>query len=211
MPPMQNPYASNPFGGAAPGSPRARRGTITLIRGCMFSGKTGELLRRLHDTVPGVQKAFKHRADNRFVADAIVSHDGRQYPAMRVSSPSEMLSQILPLTKLVALDEAHFFDASIVDVVCSLRSRMVDVILTALDRSSWGRSFSVVEALMAVADETLLRRAFCAKCGAMATMTQRKTPIVDGNLIGGAEDYEPRCERCWAPPPEEEPEFPWLA
>jgi len=181
------------------------RGSISAFVGCMFSGKTTKLLHRLDDLSITDFVVCKHIIDDRYRADAIVSHGGKSCEAVSVQSAQEILSTVKPDTQLVAIDEAHFFDESLVEVVESLYARNVDVLFTALDRDSWGRSFVVVEKLCAIADETIVLQATCAKCQKPADRTQRLTPIIDGCMVGGAESYEPRCQSCWNPPPENPP------
>jgi thymidine kinase len=106
----------------------------------------------------------------------------------------------------VALDEAHFFNGGLDEIVADLKRRGIDVMLTSLDRDSWGRPFAVVEQLRRIADEQITLHAVCAKCGAQADRTQRLTPIIDGQMVGGPESYEPRCQNCWLPPPEKPPD-----
>jgi len=178
------------------------RGMISLICGCMFSGKTTELLRRLDAAAAEISVVFKHVIDVRYARDSVVSHAGKSCPAVVVDGAHAILSAVPEGATLVAVDEAHFLDGSLVDVVTLLRDRGVNVVLTALDRDSWGRPFSVIEKLSTAADERAVLTATCAMCGVKATRTCRKTPIVNGYMIGGAESYEPRCCKCWQPPVE---------
>ena len=185
--------------------PPASHGLLTVICGCMFSGKTTDLLRRLDGCSPGSLLAFKHVIDNRYRGDAIVSHGGKAFPAEAITHAGEMLGCLCGGIELVAVDEGHFFDESLVDASRRVIGRGISVIITSLDRDSWGRRFPVAEQLRAIADEPIVRHAVCARCGATADRTQRLTPIIDGNMVGGPESYEPRCQRCWAPPPQPPP------
>lgn len=181
------------------------RASVSAFVGCMFSGKTTKLLHRLDDLSVKEFVVCKHIIDDRYRADAIVSHGGKSCVAVSVQSAQEILAHIKPITQLVAIDEAHFFDGSLVEVVESLYARNMDVLFTALDRDSWGRLFVVVEKLCAISDETIVLQATCAKCQKPADRTQRLTPIIAGYMVGGAESYEPRCRSCWNPPPEDPP------
>lgn len=120
------------------------------------------------------------------------------------------LSRSLPCKEgsrgLVAIDEAHFFTMELCNVIQTLRAREVDVIVTALDRGSWGQRFPVVDRLLELADERVQMFAVCARCGGRAEWTQRLTPIIEGRLVGGPEAYEPRCANCWHAPAEENEE-----
>ena len=104
--------------------------------------------------------------------------------------------------RLVAIDEGHFFDTELADVCAALAGSGRRVLVAALDFNSWGRPFAVVQGLRRVAGAEMLRTAACARCGRTATHTQRRTPIIDGCIVGGSEDFEPRCRACWSPPPE---------
>ena len=185
--------------------PRSPRGTVTLISGCMFSGKTSELLRRvaMHDQAKVA--AFKHAIDVRYSPSEIVSHAGQSYPARAITSAGEILSRLPAAVELVAIDEAHFLDVDLVDVTAILARRGKNVVLTSLDPDSWGRPFDVVERLRPIAGETIPLQTACAQCAARATRTQRLTPIIGGNMADAPENYEPRCPDCWAPPPEPAP------
>ena len=186
---------------------RAVRGTVTVITGCMFSGKTTDLLQRLERIPPDGRVALKHAADPRYFPKAIVTHDRASIPALPVDSALEIFQEIGPSTTTVALDEAHFFDVRLVEVVRTLCARRIDVVLTALDLDSWGRPFPVTDALLAIADETVRKTATCAQCGGTAVQTQRRTPIVEDRMVGGSESYEARCAACWRPPAEHPPQI----
>ena len=139
-------------------SPRAggtrqprRAGTITLIAGCMFSGKTTELLRRVDELARNgdrrTVRAFKHRIDRRYSQNAIVTHHGQALAATAISRANEIPVPANGRNTVVALDEAHFFDDALLDIVEALRKRGSTVIMTSLDRSSWGQPFPLVERL----------------------------------------------------------------
>lgn len=182
-------------------APLARRGSVTLIAGCMFSGKTTELLRRLDRCDATRVRVFKHVIDRRYAGDSIVTHGGLARPATAIALAAELVPFAEPGTT-IALDEAHFFDADLPNVVEEVIRGGTDVILTLLDRDSWGCPFAVGVALEGLADESVVLTARCARCGRSANRTQRLTPIVDGQMVGGTESYEPRCRDCWQPPPE---------
>ena len=121
------------------------RGVMSVFVGCMFSGKTTKLLKLLHDRDGGGVFACKHVMDDRYREDSIVSHGGKPYPAVAVRSTDEMLQHIGDDVRFVVIDEAHFFDGKLIEMVESLVERGVDVALAALDRDSWGRSFGLIE------------------------------------------------------------------
>ena len=181
-------------------APVPARGSLTLILGCMFSGKTSELFRALTHFEPQFIRVFKHVIDNRYDPDSVVSHGGKAIPAVRIASAEEIPALIGGDISCVAIDEGHFFDRSLVDVAESLTRRGVGVFVTALDRNSWSKPFVVVDELRLVADREVLLFATCASCGDRADRTQRTKPIVNGQMVGGPESYEPRCAPCWGPP-----------
>ena len=181
-------------------APVPPRGSLTLILGCMFSGKTSELFRALTHFEPQSIRVFKHVIDNRYDPDSVVSHGGKAMPAVRIASAEEIPALIGGDISWVAIDEGHFFDRSLADVAESLTRRGVRILVTALDRDSWSKPFLVVDQLRLVADREILLFATCASCGARADRTQRTKPIVNGQMVGGPESYEPRCAPCWEPP-----------
>ncbi|UCE60731.1 MAG: hypothetical protein JSU63_03065 [Phycisphaerales bacterium] len=178
---------------------------LTIICGCMFSGKTTELLRRLEEFPTPSILAVKHAIDNRYQADAIVSHAGKALPAIAVSGAEQIQSLLRGDLEIVGIDEGHFFDDTLVDVIRSIIQRGIHVIITMLDRDSWAEEFPLAVRLCSLADEPVVKHALCARCGARADRTQRFTPIIDGSMVGGPESFEPRCQRCWTPPPEPPP------
>ncbi len=185
-------------------SARSRRaGRVELIWGCMFSGKTEELLRRVRALDPDSAVLFKHSRDDRYSTTEVVTHRHDSYQASTVSASAEILERVPPQARFVGIDEGHFFAPSLAGVCQELAERGCTVIVTALDLDSWGRPFASVTRLREQADAVLLKRAVCARCGRPADHTQRTTPITDDNMIGGPEAFEPRCLSCWAPPPED--------
>lgn len=181
------------------------RGTLTVVSGCMFSGKTTELIRRIDAAHPAEVRAFKHHTDDRYCATRIVSHAGKSVSAIDVRGAGEMLRYVLPRTTLAVIDEGHFFDARLLDAVQAMTRRGVEVVIAALQPDSWGRPFPLVEKLIALADAAVEKRAHCARCHGEATRTQRLTPVVDGKMVVDPSNYEPRCVKCWTPPPCLEP------
>ena len=131
-----------------------------------------------------------------------MSHGGKASPAIVVANAYNIERHIADGIEMAAIDEAHFFDERLADVVVRLVQRGVDVVLTSLQPDSWGRSFAATERLLNLADEPLVTTAVCARCGALADCTQRLTPIIDGQMVVEPSNYEPRCRKCWRPPPE---------
>lgn len=190
--------SGEPSADTPPGS--AQHGVVSLILGCMFSGKTTELLRRVAAVPAPRVLAVKHAIDMRFAGGEIVSHAGKAFPALTVASAAEIVGLVGPQTALAAIDEAHFFDDGLVDVVRCLQARGLDVVLASLEPDSWARPFPINESLRALADECIVKHATCARCGAVADRTQRLTPIIGGRMVVDPSNYEPRCVKCWLPP-----------
>lgn len=180
-----------------------RTGKIEVITGCMFSGKSEELIRRLRRARIAKQKiqVFKPSIDTRYSYIEIVSHNGEKIEAEPVKDVSELAGKIRSDTDVVGIDEAQFFDNSIVDVANSLADEGMRVIIAGLDMDFRGEPFGPMPFLMAIADEVLKLHAICAICGDEATRTQRlingkpasyNDPIV---MIGASEKYEARCRK----------------
>ena len=171
---------------------------LEVIAGPMFSGKTDELLRRAAGGV-----LLKPLVDDRHAVPEIVSHAGARAPALVVAG-SAGIAAAAGGAALVGVDEGQFFDEGLVEVASALAAGGARVIVAALDRDFRAEPFAVSTGLIERADRVDLLHAACGRCGAPATLTQR---LVDGGpaplddavvRVGGAELYEPRCERCWA-------------
>lgn len=172
----------------------------------MFSGKTSALFDRIAraESLNCRWRLFKHCIDDRYGTDTVTTHNGKRREARMVSSAAAILRNAVDVD-LVAIDEGHFFDPALPTACRHLADAGVSVVVTALDRDSWGCPFELVAGICDVANEVTILRAACARCDAPATRTQRLTPIIDGNLVGGPEAYEPRCETCFRRPVEAPP------
>ncbi len=179
-------------------------GSLELICGCMFSGKSEALLARLADAEGQglATAAFKHVLDDRYDREEIVTHGGARRPALPITDVSR-LARLAGEAQVIAIDEAQFFEPALVEACLDLVARGRTVLVAGLDRDSWGEPFGPMPALAAVADRITRTEARCAVCGAPATRTQRLAPVCSTNMIGGAESYEPRCTTCFRPPPVE--------
>lgn len=178
----------------------------------MFSGKTEELIRRVKRALLARQRvqAFKPRIDDRYDAERIVSHaavvdgavalgSGLTLEAVAVSTSESLEGRVLDDTQVVAIDEAQFFDAGLVEVVQRLADRGVRVILAGLDQDYLGRPFHPMPELMAVAEHVTKVHAVCTACGAAASRSQRLLAESATVLVGGNETYEARCRACFEP------------
>lgn len=177
-------------------------GRIEVIAGCMFSGKSEELIRRLKRAQIAKQKviALKSSLDDRYGLETITSHSGSKLESALVSSPPDVLriaeeKQI----EVVGIDEVQFFDVSIIAVAEYLAGKGVRVILAGLDQDFRGEPFGPIPGLLALAEDVMKLTAVCLVCGRPATRTQR---IVNGRparyddpvvMVGAAESYEARC------------------
>lgn len=183
----------------------ARAGAIEVIAGVMFSGKSEELIRRVRRALIARRRiqVFKSHLDARYAGlFTISSHDGRTIEAVPIDSAAEIFRQVQADTEVVAIDEAQFLDAGIVEVAAALAERGVRVILAGTDTDFRGLPFGAMGTLMAVAEEVTKLRAICVVCGELACRNQR---LVDGApapwqapviQVGGAESYEARCRHC---------------
>jgi thymidine kinase len=178
-----------------------KTGWIEVIAGCMFSGKTEELIRRLRRAQIARQEVaiFKPRIDNRYSNDHIVSHSELKIPSLVVENPAEILKAV-GSAKVVGIDEAQFFDMSLVEVADQLANMGKRVIIAGLDQDYRGKPFEPIPQLLAVAEYITKTLAICVICGNPADRTQRTTQANERVLVGAKDAYEARCRRCFQPP-----------
>jgi thymidine kinase len=179
-------------------------GWIEVVVGSMFSGKSEELIRRVRRAQIARQavQIFKPRIDERYSADAIVSHSDMKMPSEVVGSAAEILDRVKPSTEVVGIDEGQFFDQRLVEVAGALADRGVRVIVAGLDQDYLGRPFEPIPQLMAVAEYVTKTLAICMRCGAPANRSQRLVEARDRVVVGGAHEYEARCRHCFQAPTE---------
>ena len=179
-------------------------GSLTVITGSMFSGKTEELIRRLRRALHARRtvQVFKHALETRSELTEIRTHNGVLHEAVAVSTSEELLEKVERTTDVVAVEETQFFDEGIVDVCRRLADSGYEVIAAGLDMDFRGRPFGPMPRLLAEADEVAKLRAICARCGRDASRSQRliagkpapaSAPII---LVGAQESYEARCRHC---------------
>ncbi len=171
-------------------------GSIELICGPMFSGKTEELIRRLRRAQIARQKVqiFKPKIDNRYHETDVVSHSSLTIEAQAVARAIDILKNLLDTTRVVAIDEIQFFDESILNVVNKLARRGIRVVCAGLDQDYTGAPFGPMGPLLAMADRVDKIQAICTVCGAPASKTHRKTSENSTQvLVGEADIYEARC------------------
>ena len=175
-----------------------KSGCIEVVCGSMFSGKTEELIRRLRRAQFANQKIalFKPTVDNRYSDVEVVSHDFHKLTSTPIKDPADML-KVGPEVKVVGVDEAQFFDDSLVDVCQALANRGVRVIVAGLDMDYLGQPFGPMPRLMAVAEDVQKVHAICVRCGALATFSHRLSKSQDLVLLGEKDIYEPLCRDCF--------------
>ncbi len=172
-------------------------GWIEVVAGCMFSGKTEELIRRLRRAQIAKQsvKIFKPKIDNRYSDNKIVSHSEQSLPSEVVSSAKEIL-ELSKDAQVIGIDEAQFYDLNLVDVCNRLADKGKRVIVAGLDQDYRGIPFEPMPQLLAVAEYITKTLAICMNCGNPADRTQRKIKSTDRVLVGAADSYEARCRKC---------------
>jgi thymidine kinase len=194
----------------------SRPGSIEVIAGVMFAGKSEELIRRVRRAVIARRQVqvFKSHFDRRYGGlYSVSSHDGTEFDATPVDSAAEVFRLARADTELIAVDEAQFLDPGIVRVATALADRGVRVILAGTDTDFRGEPFGPMGGLMAVAERVDKLLAICVICGDLACRNQR---LVDGKpaqwdaptiMIGGRESYEARCRACHEVPRVDENQF----
>ncbi len=182
-------------------------GWIEVICGSMFSGKTEELIRRLRRAMIARQKVaiFKPKIDTRYSTTEIVSHDKQKIKSIVVEKPREILEKALE-AQVVGIDEAQFFDDSLVEICQKLANMGKRVIVAGLDQDYRGKPFDPIPQLLAVAEYITKTHAICVVCGNPANHTYRKTKQKDKVVVGASNIYEARCRNCFHPPEEDEEE-----
>ncbi len=176
-------------------------GSIEVITGSMFCGKTDELIRRLRRATIARQKVqvFKPAIDIRYAAEKVTSHAGAQFDALPVENSGEILKRLEEDATVIAIDEAQFFDEGIINIATELAEKGLRVIVAGLDTDFRAEPFGPMPALMAKAEKVRKLRAICVICGGEASRTQR---LVNGEpakfddpvvIVGADELYEARC------------------
>ena len=180
-------------------------GWIEVIAGVMFSGTSEELLRRVRRATIARKRVqlFKSHLDDRYAGlYSVSSHDGRTAEAIPVDSAQQIALRLDPTAQVVAIDEAQFLDAGVVELVTSLADRGRRVVLAGTDTDFRGEPFGAMPQLMAVAEVVTKLHAICVLCGSPASRNQR---LIDGRpapynsptiMVGGRQSYEARCRAC---------------
>jgi thymidine kinase len=180
-----------------PGEGR-QHGWIEVICGSMFSGKTEELIRRMRRAQFANQRLmlFKPIIDNRYHEENVVSHQGSTLKAIAVNNAEEIL-KTWTNEKVVAIDEAQFFDFGVVDVANALAEKGVRVIIAGLDMDYKGVPFGPMPHLLSIAEYVTKVHAICVSCGNLAQFSHRTAEEKDQVLVGAVEKYKPLCRACY--------------
>ena len=175
-----------------------KRGSIEVITGSMFSGKTEELIRRLRRAqFAGLKtEIFKPSLDKRYSETRVVSHDNKSIISTPVDSPSAILL-LAGNVDVVGIDEAQFFDTSLVDVCNQLADNGIRVLVAGLDMDFMGNPFGPMPALLSVAEYVTKIHAICVRCGNLANYSYRKSEDPRVVLLGEKDIYEPLCRHCY--------------
>ncbi|MEX0671939.1 MAG: thymidine kinase [Candidatus Babeliales bacterium] len=182
-----------------------KKGTLEVVCGSMFSGKSEELIRRLKRAEIAKKNtlAFKHSLDDRKSIEHLVSHGGLKINAFAIDKAKMILDLTPPEIEIIGIDEVQFFNNEIISIIQELIHAGKRVIVAGLDLDFRGVPFSCIPGLMAIADTVTKLTAICMSCGKDAHFTQRLVngtpakhtdPIV---LVGAQECYEARCRNCF--------------
>lgn len=176
----------------------SRQGSIEVVCGSMFSGKTEELIRRVKRAQIAKQNImmFKPTIDIRYSHEDVVSHNKTTFSATPIEN-SRLILHYGADADVIAIDEAQFFDEGIVNVCNEMANRGKRVIIAGLDMDYLGQPFGPMPDLMAIADEVFKSRAICMKCGRLANFSYRITANDQQVMLGETSDYMPLCRHCY--------------
>ena len=177
------------------------QGWIEVIVGCMFSGKSEELIRRLRRAQIAKQRVqvFKPTIETRFSAQDIVSHSEMRIESEPVATSRMLLDRVQPDTEVVGIDEGQFFDLELPMVCNTLADRGKRVIVAGLDQDYLGKPFEPMPQLLAIAEYITKTLAICVVCGNPSNHTQRLVANSERVLLGAQGTYEARCRQCFDP------------
>lgn len=180
---------------------KLRPGSIEVVSGCMYSGKTEELIRQIRRCELARQSyvTFKPRVDQRYSDDDIVSHNQDAIGSIVIDRAKDIYKYVEHSTRVVGIDEAQFFDSELVEVATKLAGHGRRVIVAGLDTDWRGKPFGPMPELLAVADVIRKQYAICMVCGESATRTQRLVNQKEDVLVGSFKMYEARCREHFDP------------
>ena len=174
------------------------KGSIEVICGSMFSGKTEELIRRMKRAVFAKQKVeiFKPALDTRYSEENVVSHDQNTIPCTVVENSGNILL-FSGDRDVIGIDEAQFFDESLPEVCAKLAKQGMRVIVAGLDMDYRGVPFGPIPTLCAIADDVTKVHAICMECGSLAVYSFRLSDNKNLVLLGEKDEYQPLCRNCF--------------
>lgn len=175
-----------------------KRGSVEVIAGSMFSGKTEELIRRLRRaSIAGLKvEIFKPAIDKRYSDNFVISHDKNRIPSTAVENAS-MILLLSTDVDVIGVDEAQFFDGAIVEVCKTLANKGVRVVVAGLDMDYSGKPFGPMPEIMATAEYVTKVHAICVECGNLANYSYRLASETKTVLLGELDIYKPLCRRCF--------------
>lgn len=174
------------------------RGSIEVICGSMFSGKTEELMRRLRRAkIAGLRtEIFKPTIDTRYAQEDVVSHDRNSIASTPIDT-AEALLLLASDVDVIGIDEAQFFDPRLPQVVEQLADQGIRVILAGLDMDFKRQPFGPMSTLCAIADSVDKIHAICIECGSWASYSYRLVSGQEQVMLGEANEYRPLCRTCY--------------
>ena len=178
---------------------KIRKGSIEVICGSMFSGKTEELIRRIERAKIAKQNVMicKPSIENRYDKDKVVSHDMKAIDCIAVGDATDII-ELCKNKDVVGIDEAQFFNNNLVDVCNHLANRGVRIIIAGLDMDYEGNPFEPIPQLMSIAEDVTKVRAICIQCGDLANYSYRLVDEDNQILLGEKKEYEARCRICFS-------------
>ena len=179
-------------------NPQHRTGWIEVITGCMFSGKTEELIRRLNRARYANQafEVFNSLVDTRSGKSKLKSHDNTTITSTRAESAIDILKKT-SYPEVIGIDGGQFFDKELPKVCKTLAEKGIRVVVAGLDMDYKGKPFGSMPALMAMAESVTKLHAICKQCGNPALFSHRKKIVKSQVAIGANELYEPMCRKCF--------------
>jgi len=169
---------------------------LQVITGCMFAGKTTELLKRLN-SLNVKYLLIKPMMDNRIEGNQVSTHSGTAKQAIRVNNLSDVFERLTNI-QVVGIDEAQFFSKSIIKDLKYLNSKNIKVIIAGLDKDYLNKPFGCMEDIIALSDSVIRLKAVCNHCSKEATYSHRSNMVSqDQFLIGNENFYEALCETCF--------------
>jgi thymidine kinase len=175
------------------------QGELTVYYGCMFAGKTSALIAYLSQQ--GLKRneflVLKPAVDIRSGNRTITTHDGKSHECIIVDQDTDINELITPFIKLIAIDEAQFFNKMFFSDIKRFLAKGINIVATGLDKDYLGRPFGLMPMLQEIATEKNHLKATCNQCGKDAEYTYRKTDNKVLVLIGNADHYEARCASCF--------------